>query len=317
MAGINVTSPYTTSDRYETAVARYAEDMANNWLPQFELICKLSNEPGAAKRVYADYPVGQIGAHDTSTITEMTHGATAVQTATPTAYSAKYKFSEIEQRRNPELLLEAADKLITGCKRTFESLVFSQLPLGISTTEVTTGHDGAAKKIFSDTHGYGTGAGEQSNLGTSALSATSLAAGRVALRKWKTQSGEPAELDRGPLVLVVPPELGDTARRLVGSPEYFQTTTNSADQGWAATGAQINPMADRPFTVCESAYLSDADNWYLINQEHTPLNMWIPSAPSIVIAQDIANRDWIVSVLFEASVYWRAPVSGCYGASVS
>ena len=125
------------------------------------------------------------------------------------------------------------------------------------------------------------------------------------------------ELDRGPLALIVPPELGYTARRLVGSPEHFQTTTNGADEGWAATGSQINPQFNRPFSVIESAYLTDADNWYLINQEQTPLNMWVPSAPSIVIAQDIANRNWVVSVLFEATVYWRAPVSGCFCASVS
>jgi hypothetical protein len=137
------------------------------------------------------------------------------------------------------------------------------------------------------------------------------------------------ELDRGPLALIVPPELGDTARRLVGSPVYAQTysdnaiSTSGADvqvasaDAMAASGWSSNIQSTRPYSVIESAYLTDADNWYLINQEQTPLNMWVPSAPSIVIAQDIANRNWVVSVLFEATVYWRAPVSGCFGASVS
>tara|TARA_Y100000310_G_scaffold332887_1_gene409339 strand:+ start:750 stop:1733 length:984 start_codon:yes stop_codon:yes gene_type:complete len=322
-------SAYSVSDKYTTAINRYAEDLGN-WVPQFEAIAEISAENAGAKQVYNDYPVGQIGAHDTTTITQMSHGAGAtVSSITPNAYSARYLFTEIEESRDPGLVLRGAEKLLQGVKRTFESLVFSALPSGMDTTQVNTGHSAAARYIFSATHGYGSGSAVQSNLGTSALSQTSLNSARVAMRKWKGQSGEPLEMDRGPLALVVPPELGDTARRLVGSPQYAVTysdntiSTSGADVALASAGAigtsgsSINPHFGRAFTVIESAYLSDENNWYLINQENTPLNIWIPTTPSISVDRDPANRNWVVSVLFEAKVYWRAPVSGCFGANVS
>jgi len=312
-------SAYSVSDKYTTAINRYAEDLAN-WIPQFEQIAEISSENAGAKQVYNDYPVGQIPTHDTTTIDTMTHGAGAtVSSITPGAYSARYLFTEIEESRDPGLILRGAEKLLGGVKRTFESLVFSALPDGFATTQVNTGHSAAAKYVFSATHGYGSASATQSNLGTSALSQTSLNSARVAMRKWRGQSGEPLEMDRGPLALVVPPELGDTARRLVGSPMYSQLhETSTADiTGSGATGGDINPMFARPFTVIESAYLTDENNWYLINMDNTPLNIWIPTPPSINVGRDVANRNWVVSVLFEAKVYWRAPITGAHGSLVS
>lgn len=319
---------YSNSNKYQTLVEKIDADILSNWVPQFETFCKLSNDNVAAKRVYTEYPVGQIGTHS-DPITPVSHGATATQTVTPTAYSNKLTYTEIEEARDPGVIAEGAQRLMMGAKRTFEKLVFDAVFDGIATTTVPTGHSAAAKNIFSATHGYGSGSATQSNLGTAALSHSSLNDARVALRKWYNDAGEPMELDRGPLALIVPPELGDTARRLVGSPMYAQTFTDNAvgtsgatDQLASASaigtaGGHMNPQNLRPYTVVESPFLSDANNWYLFSRDATPLNLWVPTAPSIAIIRDVANRNWVVSVLFEAATYWRAPVGGCFGASVS
>jgi len=317
---------YGTANKYETLIQAYQEDIGN-WLPQFEAFTTLSSENAGAKQVWADHPVGQIGVHNTTTIATHEHGSAAKVSVTPTAYSGKLVFTEIEEARDSNIVAAGAAKLMSGAKRTFEKLVFDALPLGITATEVPTGDSGASVRIFSASHTDGTST--QSNLGTAALSHSSLNDSRVAMRKWKNTAGEPLELDRGPLALVVPPELGDTARRLVGSPMYAQTFTDNATATSGSTdrltgaaaigaaGAHMNPQAQRPFSIIESAYLSDSNNWYLFSTENTPLNLWVPTPPSIAIIQDVANRNWVVSVLFEAKVYWRAPVSGCFGASVS
>ena len=318
-------TPYGTTNKYETLIEAYQEDVLN-WLPQFEAFTNLSSENAAAKQVWADHPVGQIGAH-ADPITAHTHGSAAAVSVTPTAYSGKLTFTEIEEARDSNVVANGAEKLMIGAKRTFEKLVFDALPLGITTTEVPSGDAGASVKIFSAAHTDGSSV--QSNLSSAALSHSSLNDGRVALRKWKNTAGEPLELDRGPLALIVPPELGDTARRLVGSPMYAQTFTDNATGTSGATdrltgaaaigsaGAHSNPQFNRPFSIIESAYLTDGNNWYLFSTENTPLNLWVPTPPSTKIIQDVANRNWVVSVLFEAKVYWRAPVSGCFGAGVS
>ena len=303
---------YSASNKYETMVVAYQEALTNSWKPQFEKFCELSNDNVAAKRIYNDLGVGQIPTHNTTSITEAVHGAAHVSASiTPTAYSKKLVYSEIEERRDPGLMMRGAEQLMAGALRTFEKTVFTELLNGGNgTTTVPTGASGAAINVFSDDHAYGTsGTSTQSNLGSAALSHTSLNAARIALRKWYSADGEPMELDAGPLALIVPPELGDTARRLTGSREFAQTTITS--------GAEINPQFDRQFTVVESAYLTDNNNWYLVATDHTPINLWIPTAPTIKIIQDVANRNWVVSVLFEMAVYYRPPVSGIYGSIVS
>ena len=110
------------------------------------------------------------------------------------------------------------------------------------------------------------------------------------------------ELDRGPLALVVPPALGDTARKLVQAP---------------AVGSAVVPMADRAISVIETAYLSSSAEWYLIAQDFTPLNLWMPTAPTMKVLQDPASRTYSVSVIFEATAYWTAPVQGIYAGNIT
>jgi phage major head subunit gpT-like protein len=95
----------------------------------------------------------------------------------------------------------------------------------------------------------------QSNKGTSALDATSFAAGRLALMKMKDDKGRP--INQNPnLLLVIPPDLLATAEGIIEA-EYL------------ASGATNTNYKKARILV--SPWLTDTNNWYLLNTNGTIL----------------------------------------------
>ena len=92
-----------------------------------------------------------------------------------------------------------------------------------------------------------------SNAGTSALSKTAVAAGRIAMRKFRNDVSERIEIN--PDMLIVPDNLYDTALEIVGS-EKDPTSANNA----------INPQFKR-FKVVPYLRLDDYDlnNWFMVD----------------------------------------------------
>jgi len=297
------------TNRYPELVEQFNDQMGA-WQSQAEMVCNIEMAPNAAsRRINADLPIADIGTWDGSAnLTELQHGSTHVTTVTPQAYGGRLIFTEIEEAREPGLIANAASRLTTAVQRTMESVVFTRLEAGDDDT-VDNGAGGSIT-VFNTAHPYGVpgggGTDTNDNKLAGALSHTTLDAARVALRNWRNSASQPMELDRGPLALVVPPALGDTARRLVYSDQFAQSVSGSV----GATGAEINPWANRSVVVVETAQLSSAAEWYLIARDHTPLNLWVPTPPSIRILQDPANRQYSVSVVFEAKAYWKAPIQG-------
>tara|TARA_Y100001963_G_scaffold26241_2_gene35741 strand:+ start:2237 stop:3178 length:942 start_codon:yes stop_codon:yes gene_type:complete len=302
---ITVTS-YDTTNKYEIVVQEF-ERTLGLWQSQFEKVCNVEVEPNAAsKRVYAEHPVADIPTwNGTEEISALSHGVSHKVTVSPDSFGGRMTFNEIEEARDPGLVQRGATRLTAAVQRTLESLVFNKLEAGDS--ESVDNGAGGTINIYHAEHPYGSGDGTQTNLVAGALAGSSLDSARAILRGWKNAAGQPLELDRGPLALVVPPALGDTARRLVGSAQYFQSVGTSSG---GATGAQLNPMAERQIEVVETAYLASSTEWYLIARDFTPLNLWLPTVPSLRILQNPTKRLYEVSVIFEAKAYYTAPVQG-------
>lgn len=321
---------FSTSNKYATIVEAYNNDMLA-WSPDFLKIAELETENAAAKRVWSEVAVGDIPTWDgAADLTALDKGSSHTTSVTPTLYGGRLKFNEIEVARDGgNLLARAAQRLQAATQRMMEKLVFDALNAAFTTQTVDDGN-GSTTAVCSAAHHYGDGgSAQQSNLLTAAMAASSLSDAREILSSWYNWQGQPLSLDKLPMVLVCNPSYGDVARRLVGSTEHFQLVDGGTTNGFGATGAQINPMnstvnPSRSIEVLESAYVSDSDgatsneNWFLIcKPPQSPLKLWVPTPPSMQILRDAENRNWSVSVVFEAKAYFRGPADGIVGSRIS
>lgn len=106
----------------------------------------------------------------------------------------------------------------------------------------------------------------QSNTGTSALSKTSLAAARLAMRDYMDDSDNLINAQGD--MLLVPPELEQTAWELTQSKQEHNTANNTA-----------NFWQGRYKTIVWD-YLSDTNNWFLIDGRYAKLFLkWFDRIP--------------------------------------
>jgi len=132
-------------------------------------------------------------------------------------------------------------------------LVFSQLADALSTC-----YDG---QLFYDTDHSEGNSGTQSNKSTSALSATTLKAGLLAMRKFKNDQG--LSLDIVADTLVVPPDLEDTALELTKS--QLLLVSGLASTSSASYAPDMNILSQRGLTVLCKAILPETDHWFLLS----------------------------------------------------
>lgn len=104
--------------------------------------------------------------------------------------------------------------------------------------------------FFDTDHPVGETGTTQSNLGSSALDATTFNAARTALRKMKDDFGRPTFNNNMDLLLVIPPDLENTASTILEADVLASGATNTLKG------------AARILTV---PWLSDTNNWYLLN----------------------------------------------------
>ena len=108
----------------------------------------------------------------------------------------------------------------------------------------------------------------QSNVGTSALSASSLAAARLAMRAFKDETDNQITA-RGD-VLLVPPELEQTAYEITASDKKPDSAENNA-----------NFIKSLGYKVVVWDYLTDTDNWFLIDSKYAKLFLkWFDRIPT-------------------------------------
>lgn len=151
-------------------------------------------------------------------------------------------------------------------RRHIRKLLFELLKNGFSSYC----YDG--QYFFDDDHSEGA-SGSQSNLGTSALSMSTLQAAIAAMMNFKSDRGEFLEII--PDTLVVPPALVFTAKEIVkATTVVIRGTTDT-------TAPNYNALADYNIKVIPNPYLTDTDDWFLLatNYSMKPLVLVNRRAP--------------------------------------
>lgn len=170
-------------------------------------------------------------------------------------------------------------------------------------TSVFTGGDGSAL-CASDHSREGTSTA-QSNSGSSALSATSLATARLAMRDF-TDDTDNLITARGD-TLVVPPELEQTAYEITQSEKKVDSAENNK-----------NFIKSLGYKVLVWDYLSDTNNWFLIDSRYAKMFLkWFDRIPT----EFNKDKDFDTYVA-KWSVYTRysygfSDWTWCYGNNVS
>ena len=154
--------------------------------------------------------------------------------------------------------------LALSAKRTREKHAASVFNSAFNTS-VFAGGDGLS--LCSSAHTWNGTATTQSNSATSALSATSLAAARLAMRDF-TDDKDNLLTARG-TVLLVPPELEQTAYEITQSDKKPGTANNDA-----------NFIKSLSYKVVVWDYLTDTNNWFLIDEKYAKMFLkWFDRMP--------------------------------------
>ena len=148
----------------------------------------------------------------------------------------------------------------------------------------------------------------QSNLHTSmALTAANFGTVRLRARKLKGEDNKPLNVGMGKLLLVVPPDLEDTARRIVSADMVGYLSNNSSN----ASDSNLYKGAAEVLVIPELA-ADSGTTWYLIdpNFEMKPFIFGLREEPNRIISMDQATDEGV----FERNeVRYGVKGRGCYG----
>ena len=201
----------------------------------------------------------------------------------PKEYAAGVQVQQkfIEDNRY-DVLVNFAKKLMKSAVRTQEKHAVGAFndAFSASYTYMTTNEEGVA--LCSDNHttkvpGTSTSDGFD-NLGTTALSKTSLAASRILMKQFRSSIGERIEISEN-MSIVVPEALRDTASEITGTPAGLYTTDGTINTEHGRTGVIPYPRLDD----------NSATNWFLVDNDRMKESLlWIDRKP---LVHDV-TEDW-------------------------
>jgi len=295
----------------------------------------------AALRRWSDTPSGILSdINPSDSALDMTstaaYGSVAEQTITPQAKGGGMYIHQLDSRLDSKLVDKTAGKLLRAAQQTIEKGVYDFLAATFGTLVDNAYSSGGTSAICSspaagvypqsggfhyDSSGDGTSDAQYATKITTALSSSGLSAARELMRKQKTFKGIPAGFGMGPLTIVVPVELEDEAVQATRSAEFPQTFSAGDENGFAATGAAVNPHFLRNYNIVTSGFLSgDANDWWLVDASNeSPLKVWVPEVgkPTLNIWVNPATGNTELSCSFYLKVFCDTPVAGIVGSSVS
>jgi phage major head subunit gpT-like protein len=220
----------------------------------------------------------------------------------PKEYAGQIEFErKLLEDKKFAVLDGRASQLASSAKRTMDKIAVRDFAYAFSASfDFLYSEEG--KPLCSTTHltkgGYTTTNGGFSNSGTSALSKTSVAATRLAMRRFRNDIGDRIQIE--PDTLLVPDNLYDTAMEIVGS-EYDPLSANNT----------IN-MQYKRFKVVPYLRLDDYStaNWFMIDSSLMKLfHVWIERvAPQTNNTIDFDTFIWKYSVYFRIAygfLNWR------------
>lgn len=181
---------------------------------------------------------------------------------------------------------------------TLETLFWDLLNSGFVTT-YHTGIDSYA--LFSASHPRMDG-GTWSNLGTGALSETTLEAAVLSFRKLVNDKNIPIPGAYVPKILVIPPELEKKAQRLLLSELRPGTMDNDIN---------VLKLDKLSYMVC--SFLTSTTAWFLLSQNHDLRHLWRVNV-AFESADDFHTKNGLFSSTFACADEF-VEARGCYGSS--
>ena len=207
------------------------------------------------------------------------------------------------------VLDKRASGLMTSAQRTREKKGVRAFALAFSSAfDYMTSEEGVA--LCSNSHSTKSGTSTTNgfdNLGTSALTKTSVAATRIAMRQFRNDISE--RIDIGDqLALIVPDNLADTAHEIVGTPSGYETAASTKN------------MAYKRHEVIPYLRLDDFDtnNWFMVDRSKMKQSLaWIDRvSPETNFTPDFHTFASMFSVYFRIA-YGYTDWRWIYGQNVS
>lgn len=263
---------YTGSDRWRTQVEE-AINPRKAFVPWWALVGEaIPIGPGVSShRAWMDYGIGQADSwNGVSALTPQDVGALAYVDIALTgsgAWIAKAANVARADQITPEIVQSTLMGLLQSLDYAASKKPIDWLRAGVtdSYTYYTSPPGGATStKTFFATNHTVTGGGTLTNKLTVALDADSLALAIQMIQRHRDYHGKYLNLGDGPFILIVPPELKDTASKITKSSTVVEYSTD-ADDSITATGANINPRSFEDFLIVVDKTASDTDDWGLID----------------------------------------------------
>lgn len=199
----------------------------------------------------------------------------------------------------PGIVAEASQKLGMSVSNTQANKAWTALANAHSSTTVADG-----TSLVNDSHS--TAGGTRDNKLTSALDRTALMSAIQLGRNWINYQDQVFDLVSMARrwVLVVPPALEETAKQVVRS-------VVSSDQ------QQLNVVQDYEISIVVAPWLTDANDWFLVAEDMSPLIYWERSGPARSLDVDEDNRQTKITVDMAFVHDADAQPDGIIGAAVS
>ena len=166
---------------------------------------------------------------------------------------------------------------------------------------VLSGGFGGSRPLFSANHQL-IGGGTFSNIGTGALSPTTLAEAITRFRRWVNHRGQPIQIQ--PQTLLVPPELEFTAKTILQSATHPNIVGGSNFSPQSNTHSHYeNVLQSAVPQLVVSPFLTDPNDWFLLASPKVhKLRFFWREKPSVETETDFRTKGVLHSITCAFSV---------------
>ena len=294
----------------QTSVERFMEGLSS--VPDsWRKVTNFKNTDTYALKVAALTGIGEPAAWNGTAGLDSANSAAIDSTGATTisyqGYATQVQLGRYDILDVPEIVPLAAQKLGQAVAEKYRKLAFTELA-GFASNQTA---DGLALAHTSHTMASGT----RSNVVSAALSRANLMIAIKAMRNFPNYTGQYTSFADGPLLLVVPPSLEQTAIEIVHS--GFNGGGNGEMQVNAVSMFNIEILVD-PYMGSDPDAASD--DWALMTADTTssPILLWQRSAPSFDFSGEIDSdtRELLMTVDFAVGVGTGPQPDGFVGGEV-
>ena len=298
----------TTSNVKQISVSRFFEGLSS--VPdKWRKLVDFRNTDTASLRIAALTGIGDVptwdggGATPDAAITAAAIDSTGSSTLAYQGYAVQVKLNKYDIKDIPEITQLAAQKLGQAVAEKYRKLAFTQVAgFGSAAAGFATAD---TKAVAASAHSMTSGT--RTNLLEVGLTRTSLMKAVQMLRQFKNYQQQFTSFADGPLLLVVPPELEESAIEIVHS-----NLSSAANQINAASMFNIEIVVD--------PYMTDANDWLLLTADSTnsPFKFWERSSPDFSLSElKLDTRQVLMTVDFAVATAAGPQPDGVIGATVS